>query len=51
MWVGAVSWGYYMFKFTKENHMLRRQNEMKEDHARVADYVKGYFRGRYQLEE
>ena len=49
--VGAASWGYYMFQFTKQSHIVRRQAQMKQEQTRRTDYLKTYFREKYHLHE
>jgi len=47
--VGSASWAYYMFQFTK--HVVRRQMQMKEEQSRRTEYIRTYFKDKYQLQE
>ena len=49
--VGSASWAYYMFQFTKQNHVVRRQMQMKEEQSRRTEYIRTYFKDKYQLQE
>jgi len=48
---GAASWAYYMFQFTKQTHVIQRQMQMREEQSRKAEYIRTYFKDKYQLQE
>lgn len=51
MTVGAASWAYYMYQFTKQSHIVRRQTQTKHEQTRRTEYLKTYFRNKYNLDE
>lgn len=49
--IGAASWAYYMFQFTKQSHVIRRQTQIREEQTRRAEYVKTYFKHKFELQQ